>query len=349
MNIVQRGAAFIQFLQQQAQRTEAAWKQCPHCGSQQTMKSGHYFRHTWFEEGRSRVPVQRHKCHSCGKTYSEQSPLLVARSWYARSVHRCAIDHCQHMGASLRRTAEMLRSWLGRQERWLLWHPEGGARLEQCYLAASTVHRWMDGVGREAQASVTEQWSGLPSSKVVGTDGLWARLRGGATRVVLLLRDQISGFVWPPVVAKGEASAGPWRRLFERAQTAGLALDQLRGVTSDGAAGLAAYLRQGLPWVEQQRCVWHLWRNLGAELTRAASRAAEGLVDEAAKQARRAVRQELTGWIHQIIDAASFEQGEAALAALRGHPQGARIAQVLDEQSTPSWCTCWHTIAGWDG
>jgi alcohol dehydrogenase, propanol-preferring len=49
--------------------------------------------------------------------------LLVARSWSTRGVHRAAIDHWQHVGTSLRRTAEVLRSWIGHQERWQLWHP----------------------------------------------------------------------------------------------------------------------------------------------------------------------------------------------------------------------------------
>ena len=84
---------------------------------------------------------------------------------------------------------------------------------------------------------------------------------------------------------------------------AGLDLDALRGVTSDGAQGLLAYLRRGLAWVQQQRCVWHLWRNLGGELAKAASQAAEGLTGEAAEQVRKQARDELGGLIHQIMDA----------------------------------------------
>jgi hypothetical protein len=78
--------------------------------------------------------------------------------------------------------------------------------------------------------------------------------------------------------------------LFERAQQAGLDVEGLRGVTSDGALGLLAYLRRGLSWVQHQRCVWHLWRNLGGALAQAASAAAEGLSGAAAKQARQQVR-----------------------------------------------------------
>jgi hypothetical protein len=86
------------------------------------------------------VQVQRHVCHSCRKSYSEQSALLVrGRSqrppmgWYAREVHRAAVDHWQHVGTSLRRTAELLRAWLGRQERWR-W------RRPLCQIAAKMGH-----------------------------------------------------------------------------------------------------------------------------------------------------------------------------------------------------------------
>ncbi len=226
--------------------------------------------------------MQRHWCLACRRSYSEQSALLVRGSWYAREVHRAAVDHWQHGGLSLRRTAEFLRSWLGHQERWLQWRPLDPPPAAQCGLAASTVQRWLDAAGQVAQASVAGQLSGIGQTQVVGTDGLWAKLKGQAQRVVLLVVASVSGLVYPPLVATGEEAEGPWRRLFERAQQAGLDLEVLRGVTSDGAQGALAYLRQGLAWVQHQRCVWHLWRNLGSELSRAAGQAAEGLVAEAA-------------------------------------------------------------------
>jgi transposase-like protein len=103
-------------------------------------------------------------------------------------------------------------------------------------------------------------------------------------------------------------------------------------VTSDGAQGLHAYLRRRLAWVQHQRCVWHLWRNLGGELSRAASQAAAGLTAAAAEQARKQARAELTALIHKIMDARSYAQAEAALAALRGHPPGATMGTILNEQ-----------------
>jgi transposase-like protein len=332
MNIIARGLVFLQYLASLSQRSPWDWRRCPQCGGTHTCKWGRYARHPWFLTGRREVWVQRHRCNTCCKTYSEHSALLIRGSWYAREVHRSAIDHWQHVGTSLRRTAELLRSWMGQQERWRLWRPLDDASGERCDLAASTVQRWLDGAGKAAQASVEGQLRGLAQPQAVGTDGLWAKLKGGAQRVVLLVVDSVSGLVYPPIVAQGEASAGPWQRLFARAQQAGLDLDALRGVTSDGAAGLLAYLRRGLSWVQHQRCVWHLWRNLGGELAKAAGRAAEGLTGEAAEQARQHARDELGGLLHTIIDAQSYAQAEAALATLLGHPLGATLGKVLNEQ-----------------
>jgi hypothetical protein len=171
--------------------------------------------------GRQQVWVQRHRGKTCGKTYSEQSALLIQGSWYAREVHRSAIDHWQHVGTSLRRMAETLRSWMGWQERWLLWRPLDQAPTVRYYLSASTVHRWLDGAGKVAMESVAGQLTGIGQTQTVGTDGLWAKLKGQAQRVVLLVVDSVSGLVCPPLVAQGEESAGPWQQLFAPASRPG--------------------------------------------------------------------------------------------------------------------------------
>ena len=329
MNIVERGKAFLAWLAEVAGRSGWEWKRCPYCGSQLTIRNGSYTRHPWGFEGREGVRVQRHLCRDCHRTYSEQSALLVRGSWYRREVHRAAIDHWQHLGTSLRRTAEVLRSWMGRQERWRIWRPLDAAPTERCYLCASTVHRWLDGAGQRAEESVPDQLAGIGDPQVLGTDGLWAKLKGHVVRVVLMTVDSVSGLIYPPVVAEGEESAASWRRVFERAREAGLNLQTLRGLTSDGAHGLLAYLRRELDWVQQQRCVWHLWRNLGAELSRATSQAAQALSGEAAKQIRKQVRAELCALIHRIVDAQRADQAETALVELLAHPQGRAIGKFL--------------------
>jgi len=355
MNIIERGRAFVQSLRELASRSVWDWRSCPHCDSTMTHKNGGYVRHPWTLDGRQGVRVQRHLCHDCGHSYSERSALLVRGSWYAREVHRCAIDHWQHVGSSLRRTAEWVRSYVGHQERWWLWRPLEGQGDKRCYLSASTVHRWLDRAGRVAQESVDGQLEGIEFSGHLGTDGLWARLRGGAKRVVLMLVDSASGLLWPPVVEAGEQSRKSWRYLFERAKQAGLNLHAMGAVTSDGVGALAGYLRQRLPWVHHQRCVWHLWRILGREVGRQASKAAAGLVGGAAKRASKRVRRELVAFIRGVLDAQSYQQAEESLAELGEHPRGARIWKLLNEQFdaalvhlldrhrgltrvTPEWC-----------
>jgi len=240
MNILERAAEFVQGLIDLDRRSAQAWRRCPRCSSQNTIRNGHYSRHPWSLRGRKEVTVQRHLCHDCGRSYSEEASGLVYKSWYARAVHRASVDLWMHGRSSLRRAAEFMRSLIGQQERWLLWHPtkEGDSGEKECFLSASTVFRWKAGAGVVAKASLVGQLEGISCSGEMGTDGLWARLRGGVKRVGLLLIDYQTGLVQPPVVVEGEESAACWGRLFKRASEAGLDLADVNGVTSDGSPGL---------------------------------------------------------------------------------------------------------------
>jgi transposase-like protein len=333
MNIVERGRRFLQALQDLAGRSAWDWRRCPTCGDTLTQKWGSYRRLPWYLDGRRVVVVQRHRCRVCSKTYSEQSALLVRGGWYAREVRRCAIDHWQHVGSSVRRTAEVLRSLLGHQERWVLWRPLAAPppAAEQCHLSASSVERWLDDVGRMAATTVSDQLRDVPSSGQLAADGLWARLRGTTRKVVLLVADRASGLIWPPVVAAGEEAAAEWRQLFERAQEAGLVLDGVRGVASDGAPGLLSYLAHSLSWVSHQRCVFHLWRNLVGDLAVSATEAAAGLVGPVAQRARQEARRELVQLMRAVLDAPTHLAAQRAFARLDAHPRGKRLARLLDE------------------
>jgi hypothetical protein len=327
VHIIDRARAFVQSLRELAARSAWEWRRCPYCGRTDTQKWGTYSRHPWYFEGRKVVVVQRHHCRSCQRTYSEQPAWLVPGSWYAREVHRYAIDHWQHTRSSLRRTAEQTRSWLGKQERYLVWRPWVVAPREEalCHLSASTVHRWLDHAGEVAQQAVEGQWDEVVSTEVAGTDGLWARLRGGAKRVVLALVDSVTGVIWPPVVVEGEDTERAWQELFRQAAQAGLALNRVRAITSDGNRVLGAHLKRALSWVHQQRCVWHVWRTLGRELS--AAIAGSGLAGEAATAARR----EVVGLLHAVMDAVSYEQAEEALEKLRSHSLGTSLACSLNQ------------------
>jgi transposase-like protein len=333
MNIVERGRAFLQGLRALAERTVWEWRRCPRCGETETCKWGSYQRRPWFLSGRQTVRVQRHKCHGCGRTYSEGSALLVRGGWYAREVRRSAIDHWQHLGTSTRRTAEVLRSWLGKQERWQVWRPLAPAPTDAtaCHLSASTIERWLDQAGQSASAGVAEQLAGVASSGQVATDGLWARLRGGTKRVVLALVDNATGVVWPPVVVAGEGTAAAWETLFRRAEQAGLVLSELRGIASDGATGLESYRRQALPWVSHQRCVFHLWRGLSGAFAAAVATvvAAADLTGAAARRAATQTRRTLSELVRAVYDAATEPAAQAALARLAAHEFGQALADLI--------------------
>lgn len=339
MNIIERGKAFVQNLWDLANRSVWDWRRCPKCGDTDTCKWSTYTRHPWFFEGRKTVVVQRHKCNRCSKngkisTYSEQSALLVRGSWYAREVHRFSIDHWQHGRSSLRRTVEFARSLLGRQERWQLWWPldEPPAEKGRCRLGASTLHRWLDRAGKEAQKSIDKQLEGVATSGQLGTDGLWAKLRGGTKRVVLVLVDSVSGLIYPPVVVDGEESGESWGELFNRAKGAGLDLNKLRGVASDRARGLLGYVERALSWVNHQWCVFHIWCSLGGEIARRVGEAASGLAGQGAKVGREQARKELVALVHGVLDAGSEAEAQAALAKLAAHRLGGGLAQIIGRQ-----------------
>jgi len=211
-----------------------------------------------------------------------------------------------------------------------MWRPlDGPAEGERCYLAPSTLHRWLDQAGRQAQETLAGQLAGVPICRQVGTDGLWARLRGRMERVVLALVDSVSGVLWPPVVVEGEDSELAWDHLFMRAKRAGLNLQALRGVTSDGNPRLQAYLHGALRWVNHQRCVWHLWRGLGRLFNQAVQHATVGLPRAEAQAAGEQLRRELADLVRRVLDAASYADAEVALGTLKAHRWGAELARTL--------------------
>jgi transposase-like protein len=331
MNILERSAAFVQSLIDLAQRSATGWRQCPHCGSMNTIRNGHYARRPWDVGERLVVPIQRHLCRNCKRSYSEESPELIYKSWYTRAVHRFCMDRWTHDGTSYRHVAELARSLMGRQERWFWWHPieEGDPEKRNCNLSHTTVFRWRSRAGEEARKSVKDHLKGIACSGEMGTDGLWARLRRGIKRVALILIDYESGLIFPPVIVEGEEAASYWGQLFGRAEEAGLEPEKLNGVTSDGSPGLLSYLRERLPGVHQQRCIWHLWRNAVGIMRREIAEAVKDLAEEAAQEMRGELRRELTRLLHSFFDALSYENAEQALAELGAHAGGKALVEWL--------------------
>src|SRR5262245_30120702 len=144
MNIVMRALAFVGSLRAVADRSAWDWRRRPRCGESLPCEWGSYARRPWFLDGRHEVRVPRHFRDLCRRTYAEGGALLVAGSWYAREVHRLAVGHWRHRGSSVRRTAELLRSLMGRPERWLVRRPpaEPPPAGSERRLSAATVERW---------------------------------------------------------------------------------------------------------------------------------------------------------------------------------------------------------------
>ena len=243
MHIVARARQFVEFLRAIARRTEVERRRCPSCGSTHVHRHGTYRRRPYTLHGRLTLAVQRYRCQDCGATHSPEHPDLPAGAHYSRSVRRFVIDQWQHSGSSLRRVAEWARAIIGHQGRWDVWHPVGdpwgreGSR-ERCTLSASTVCCWLDQAGLRAEQQVEGLYEGVGSSGLLGADGLWARLRGGVVRVLLMVRDSVTGVLYPPVVAAGEEAAAAWEQLLAQAERAGLRLAEVRALVSDGAQGL---------------------------------------------------------------------------------------------------------------
>jgi len=168
------------------------------------------------------------------------------------------------------------------------------------------------------------QLEGIENSGQFGTDGLWARLRGKVTKVLLTLVDTVTGVVWATHVAEDENQARSWEGLFRRAELAGLDLDDLDGIVSDGAQGAYSFLRDKLPRVHHERCAWHYWRSLAGDVAKAITGDDE--------EAKTEIASHVNGLLHQIIDATSYESAEEALQRLRDDPATEALAEKLTGQ-----------------
>ena len=100
-------------------------------------------------------------------------------------------------------------------------------------------------------------------------------------------------------------------------------------MTSDGAKGIAGYLRERLSGVAHQRCVFHLWRNLSGELGRQAMQATTGLSKAAGAIVQWQVRWELSAAVRAVLDAVSEAAAWEALEQLAGAARGAPLAALL--------------------
>ncbi len=207
---------------------------CPHCGSRVTIKYGWYTRHPWELWGTgdgtgTAASVPRVPADVCRDFAVVSTAELVLSGGAAGGGGSLAAP-----GHVLRRTAGSDAFVDGASGALATMAPAGVA-------PRWTVHRWLEGVrgnGRLREAC-RGNWRGSGDQEL-GTDGLWAKLEGGkVVRVVLMASGQRQ---WPDLSACGGTERGARGRMGRlagaHAQAAGLDLQKLRGICSDGANGL---------------------------------------------------------------------------------------------------------------
>ena len=243
-------------------------RQCPHCGSTLTKKNGGYGRSPRDLGGIRSARVQRHLCHTCHGSYSEPLPGIAPRRWYSRRAQRKFLDMYTTMGGSLRRCAGWITAEITGRGRTFVWDvlarlpwweraPEPEPEIE---LSHTTGWRWLQEAGQAWQKK-DKPYAGLRQSGLVATDGTYVRVRGVWTAVLGIV-DALSRVVFGPFRLDAAESGPEIERAFALAQAAGLDLDHIRVLLSDGAAGFREFLARCLHWAAHQRCLFHLWRQV---------------------------------------------------------------------------------------
>jgi hypothetical protein len=266
MNILQRAQRFVE-----------SWvnpgdpRRCPYCRYGLTKKHGTYPRPVRLLGGVKVVRVQRYWCHRCGRSYSPPDRRWARYARYGREVQRKALDMYFHVGGSLRATAEWLRGEVapgqGRSRHWCPWRRAGRADRPGAHLSHVTVWRWEMAAGqRAAQRAEQGAWAGVSRfSGGVVADGTAVCIRGvwRSAHVILELGSRVA-MQLERLTDEGETYlAGRFRAWLARW---GLKWQQVKGLVSDGAGVYYGVLRLVLRQAQQQRCLFHLWRNLLPEL-----------------------------------------------------------------------------------
>ncbi|MCL5958231.1 MAG: transposase, partial [Chloroflexi bacterium] len=242
----------------------------------------------------------------CRKTWSEPIPGVAPFMRYSRAVIRKTLDMYVFGGSSLRIVAQMLRSEINGTERARHWDPEGLEWPElpehrKIRLSHTSVWRWLQEAGRRANKDENrfgEIWqSGIwvADSTLGKVKGVWIGVLGVA--------DAVSRVVFETVRIAAESEDEVLRK-FARLRGFGVNAKGIKGLVSDGAEAYRLVLEGVMKRVVHQRCVFHLWRNIGTHLRSLKETKGE----ETALAFKRAVR--------GVWDAASYEDARLGLAAL---------------------------------
>lgn len=240
---------------------------CPHCHKRMTKKNGTRPVTVRDLDGVRTERVQRWWCHLCQKSYFVEDPRRAKGARYTRRVKRKGLDLYMHLGGSLRGVAECLRSEINPgTERSVIWDPQVRAKGEpgqRARLSHTSLWRWLQAAGEKARRKEREgRWQGvLRFSGALVADGTGVVVKG--VRVPLhLIGDAVSrvGMRVQRLPQESElAIRGQFRALLA---WWGLTVAEVKVLISDGASWYQAALDWVLRKAQQQRSIFHLWRNI---------------------------------------------------------------------------------------
>ena len=318
-------------------------RRCPYCHQRMTKRNGSHTATVRDVGGMHTERVQRYWCHLCRCTYSVPSPCRAARARYSRQVQRKALDLYFHVGASLRATAEWLRSEINQgTERTVIWNPllrlkpppEEVARLHH-----TSVWRWeQDAAQRvQAQAQAGSLRHLIRFSGAMVADATGVHIRGVATPLHLIA-DAVTrvGLAVRRLRTENERTIAAQFRLV--LAWWGLQAEEVRVLTSDGAPYYHYVLERVLRWAKQQRSLFHLWRNITPQLQAFGQHAADETM------------QMLTDMIHAVWDAPSLPEAQQAFSVLRklwSHvPALQPVLQIMAQSLAEALLYTTHVVDG---
>jgi len=304
MSIIESGREFVKKLLDPADA-----QRCPYCHRRMTKRNGSYNITVRDVGGVRQERVQRYWCHLCRCTYRAPDASREARARYSRQVRRKALDLYFHVGASLRATAEWLRSEVNQgTERALIWNPllrlkpspEAPVRLNH-----TSVWRWEQEAAQRVEAQARQGgWRDLIRfSGAMVADATGVHIRGVATPLHLIT-DAVTrvGLAVCRLRIENELTvAAQFRQVLA---WWGLQAEEVRVLNSDGAPYYRYVLERVLRWAKQQRSLFHLWRNITPHLQAFAQHAADETM------------QMLTDTIHAVWDAPSLPDAHEAFSVL---------------------------------
>ena len=200
----------------------------------------------------------------------------------------------------------MLRSEINGTELARGWDPEGLvwpalAKHQQVHLSHTTVWRWFQEAGQRAN-KVENRYGQIRHSGIWAADSTLSKVKDKYV-AVLGVADAVSRVVFQIVRIVAESEEEVLKK-FARLRGIGVNTKLIRGLVSDGADAYRLLIEGVMKRTVHQRCVFHLWRNIGPSIR--SLKAIKG--EEAAEAFKEAVR--------AVWDARGYEEAKQALGVL---------------------------------